>query len=101
MIRRKIGEWIDYYNNERPQWNLRKLTPAEYYKFRQTGIYSLNIPIPTEKTSPQKRRKQPPTQPEAICKPIGGSAPKPPEFIALVSGEGEDYEQRSDADDAD
>ena len=88
VIRRKIGEWIDYYNNDRPQWNLRKLTPTEYYKFRQTDIYPLNIPIPTEKTSPQKRKKQLPAQPEANCEPLGGSAPEPPEFIALVSGEG-------------
>ena len=95
VIRRKIGEWINYYNNERPQWNLRKLTPAEYYKFRQTGIYPLDIPIPTEKTSPQKRKKQP----EAICEPLGGAAPEPPEFIALVSGEG-DAEARIEANDA-
>ena len=27
-----INDWIDYYNNERYQWNLAKLSPVEYYK---------------------------------------------------------------------
>ena len=55
-----IADWIDYYNNERYQWNLAKLAPSEYYTYCVTGIY-----------------------------PLGGSAPNPPEFIALVSREGE------------
>jgi transposase InsO family protein len=25
-----IGQYIDYYNHERPQWNLKKMTPVEY-----------------------------------------------------------------------
>jgi transposase InsO family protein len=62
-ISRKIDEWMEYYNSERPQWNLRKLTPKEYYEFTKTGIYPLAIPMPTEKTSPKKKRKQTPIQP--------------------------------------
>jgi len=29
-VRRMIGEYINYYNNERQQWNLKKMTPVEY-----------------------------------------------------------------------
>ena len=25
-----VGQYINYYNNERPQWNLKKMTPVEY-----------------------------------------------------------------------
>ena len=36
-----IDDWIDYYNNERYQWNLAKLSPVEYYKYVTTGEYPL------------------------------------------------------------
>ena len=36
-----IDDWMDYYNNDRYQWDLKKLAPAEYYKYLQTGIYPL------------------------------------------------------------
>lgn len=39
----KIDDWIDYYNNDRYQWELLKLSPAEYYAYLQTGVY----PLPT------------------------------------------------------
>ena len=38
-----IDDWIDYYNNERYQWNLAKLSPVEYYKYITTGEYPLKI----------------------------------------------------------
>ena len=85
VITRKVGEWIEYYNTERPQWNLRKLTPKEYYASTQTGIYPLAIPMPTEKVSPQKRRKAAPVQPDtetgadARCKAADSAAPEPPD----------------------
>jgi transposase InsO family protein len=60
-IVRKVDDWIDYYNNDRYQWNLAKLSPNEFFEYIKTGIY-----------------------------PLGGSAPEPPEFIAFVSGEGEE-----------
>ena len=50
-----IDDWMDYYNNERYQWDLAKLSPNEYYSWLTTGIY-----------------------------PLGGAAPEPPEFIAFV-----------------
>lgn len=36
-----IDDWIEYYNNERYQWNLAKLAPVEYYKYVKTGEYPL------------------------------------------------------------
>lgn len=38
-----IDDWIDYYNNERYQWNLAKLSPVEYYKYVITGEYPLKL----------------------------------------------------------
>ncbi|MBQ9319080.1 MAG: IS3 family transposase [Bacilli bacterium] len=34
-----IDTYINYYNNERPQLGLAKLTPNEYYKYCITGNY--------------------------------------------------------------
>ena len=36
-----IDDWIDYYNTERYQWSLLKLSPKEYYEYLTTGIYPL------------------------------------------------------------
>ena len=36
-----IDDYMDYYNNDRGQWELLKLTPNEYYEYRITGIYPL------------------------------------------------------------
>lgn len=36
-----IDDWMDYYNNDRGQWQLAKLTPNEYYNYCITGIYPL------------------------------------------------------------
>ena len=40
-ICREVEQWIDYYNNERYQWNLAKLSPCEFYYYFTTGIYPL------------------------------------------------------------
>ena len=37
-----IDDWLDYYNNERYQWHLAKLSPNEYYNYIKTGIYPLS-----------------------------------------------------------
>ena len=34
-----LEDYMDYYNNDRGQWNLAKLTPKEYYEYRKTGTY--------------------------------------------------------------
>lgn len=67
-IKQKIDDWMDYYNNERYQWSLAKLSPHEFYRYVTTGEYPLSTPPPKEV--------------------VGESPPKPPEFIALVSEEG-------------
>ena len=36
-----IDDWIDYYNYDRYQWDLLKLSPKEFYNYTQTGIYPL------------------------------------------------------------
>lgn len=36
-----IDDYIDYYNNDRYQWQLAKLSPNEYYKYITTGKYPL------------------------------------------------------------
>ena len=44
-----ITDWTDYYNKERYQWDLAKLSPNEYYKYITTGEYPLTIPNPKGK----------------------------------------------------
>lgn len=36
-----IDDWMDYYNNERYQWDLDKLAPTEFYNYCVTRIYPL------------------------------------------------------------
>lgn len=36
-----IDNWMTYYNNERYQWQLAKLSPNEYYQYITTGKYPL------------------------------------------------------------
>lgn len=39
-----IDDYMSYYNSERYQWDLAKLSPNEYYAFVTKGIYPLDIP---------------------------------------------------------
>lgn len=41
QVKAIIDDWMEYYNNERYQWQLAKLSPNEYYQYITTGIYSL------------------------------------------------------------
>jgi transposase InsO family protein len=43
-IHRAISDWADYYNNDRYQWDLAKLSPREYRKYLVSGEYPLTIP---------------------------------------------------------
>ena len=45
----KVDDWIDYYNNDRYQWDLLKLSPKEYYQYLQTGTYPLPVYDPKNK----------------------------------------------------
>ena len=38
-VKRAVDDWMDYYNNERYQWSLAKLSPNEYYEYITTGAY--------------------------------------------------------------
>lgn len=40
-VKAVIDDWIDYYNNDRYQWQLAKLSPNEYYRYITTGEYPL------------------------------------------------------------
>lgn len=40
-VKEKIDDWIDYYNNDRYQWELSKLSPHEFYHYAITGIYPI------------------------------------------------------------
>ena len=40
-VKAVVDDYIDYYNNERYQWDLAKLSPNEYYEFITTGFYPI------------------------------------------------------------
>ena len=46
-VKQVIDDWMDYYNNDRYQWELAKLSPNEYYEYITTGIYPLKGLIPS------------------------------------------------------
>lgn len=37
-----ITDWTEYYNNDRYQWDLARLSPREYYQYEMTGVYPIN-----------------------------------------------------------
>lgn len=39
----EVDDWMDYYNNDRYQWGLAKLSPREFYEYLMTGEYPLAI----------------------------------------------------------
>ena len=43
-----VDDQMDYYNNDRYQWQLLKLSPAEYYQYLETDVYPL--PLYSSKT---------------------------------------------------
>ena len=40
-VEKIVTDWMDYYNNDRYQWDLRKLSPVEFYQYRLSGVYPL------------------------------------------------------------
>ena len=46
QVKNIVDEYINYYNNDRYQWKLAKLSPNEYYQFCVTGEYPLVIDNP-------------------------------------------------------
>jgi hypothetical protein len=45
-IYRVISDWAEYYNNDRYQWDLARLSPREYCRYLESGVYPLKIPKP-------------------------------------------------------
>ena len=45
-VRQIVDDYIRYYNNERYQWKLAKLSPNEFYEFVTTGVYPLKTHHP-------------------------------------------------------
>jgi transposase InsO family protein len=45
-VQAKVDDWMDYYNNDRYQWDLKKLSPKEYYQYLQSGVYPLPVHDP-------------------------------------------------------
>ena len=43
QVKALIDDWMDYYNNDRCQWELAKLTPSEYYVYHTTGVYPITV----------------------------------------------------------
>lgn len=40
-VRELVEDWMDYYNHDRYQWDLLKLSPTEFHEYLKTGIYPL------------------------------------------------------------
>lgn len=51
-----VDDYMDYYNNQRYQWRLAKLSPNEYYQFVTSGTYPLDVP---NTPAPPAYEKQP------------------------------------------
>ena len=44
QVQKIVDDYMDYYNNDRYQWHLARLSPNEFYKFVTTGKYPLDVP---------------------------------------------------------
>jgi transposase InsO family protein len=53
-----IDDWMDYYNNDRCQWLLSKLSPNEYYYYITTGKYPLPIPPPNKAEAKSEKEEK-------------------------------------------
>ena len=47
-----IDDWMDYYNNDRYQWDLARLSPNEFAEYTRTEKYPLSVYTPPENSSP-------------------------------------------------
>ena len=65
-VKAAVDDWMEYYNNERYQWQLAKLSPNEYYEYCISGRYPLCIP------EPRRARQE-----TADSKPVDESAENP------------------------
>lgn len=51
QVQAVVADWMDYYNKDRYQWDLEKLSLREYYCYRQTGVYPLKPGISKNRNS--------------------------------------------------
>ncbi len=58
QVREIIDDYMNYYNNERYQWHLAKLSPNEFYQFYLTGEYPLKIANPPAPPVAAKRSSE-------------------------------------------
>ena len=42
-VKNVIADYMDYYNNDRYQWDLAKLSPVQYYQYYLTGTHPLGF----------------------------------------------------------
>ncbi len=53
-----VDDYMDYYNNDRYQWDLAKLSPNEFYQFYITGEYPIKTSNPPEVPVPEKKPEE-------------------------------------------
>ena len=42
-LKNEVDNYMDYYNNDRYQWDLAKLSPNQYFRYLETGEYPIKI----------------------------------------------------------
>ena len=52
QVKTQVDDWIDYYNTDRYQWDLFKLSPKEFCQYIETGIYPLPVFDPNRNALP-------------------------------------------------
>lgn len=58
QIKAIVDDYMDYYNNDRYQWQLAKLSPNEYYQFCITGEYPLAVANPPSAPIAEKKPEE-------------------------------------------
>ena len=46
QVKSEVDDYMDYYNKERYQWELAKLSPNEFYQFVTTKVYPIKVKNP-------------------------------------------------------
>jgi len=42
-LKQEVDNYMDYYNNDRYQWDLAKLSPNQYFEYLKTGEYPIKV----------------------------------------------------------
>lgn len=81
-VKSLVDDYINYYNNDRYQWELAKLSPNEFYQFCTTGEYPLKIPSP-----PEAPRAEKPPEELGWNSPGAGAESRDSTLDAVASGQ--------------